>query len=238
MEYRELNRTDSNNQMQKWIQLQEEPPICEEELQFRKYLTYEYEKIKSKYASDSYSIDLHFGLVLYKALESMGNFTMRIAANDGYWRYLSLMIIPKLVTDRWGKDNESHFWGRSTRIWVRQIWWFIHLSLQMAENSTGYDLDRTEKILSQKCFSTDEIMNLVERAGRKGTYVEVYREIIRMYSLVPDSERLRHREGRKTLFRKVMILHTAKSVVVDPYLYEIDDYVYELFEDLGVKFNQ
>ena len=26
MEYRELNRTDSNNQMQKWIQLQEEPP--------------------------------------------------------------------------------------------------------------------------------------------------------------------------------------------------------------------
>lgn len=229
MEYRTLNRSESDSQMKKWILNGMLPSLTDDELKFRNYLVNEYKRIKEQ-TKDNYKIDLNLGIALYKYLNQMSDFTMRIASDDGFWRYLSLMIIPDIVSDRWGKENEAHFWARSTRIYPRQIWWYIHLSWQ-----GDTDLETTREVLSKPGFTTDEIMNLVERCGRKGAYIEVYRKIVLQYSEVSAEERKRHQDGRKGLFRKVMILNNARYVVVDPYLFGINDYVDVLFKDLKVR---
>ena len=229
MEYRTLNRSESDSQMKRWILNGTLPALTDDELKFRDYLLAEYKKIKEQ-TKDNYKIDLNFGIALYKYLNQMGDFTMRVAADDGFWRYLSLMLIPDIVSDRWGKENEAHFWARSTRIYPRQIWWYVHLSWQ-----GDADLETTRQILLNPCFTTDEIMNLVERCGRKGAYIEVYRKIVLKYSKVSAEERKKHQDGRKGLFRKIMIFNNARYVVVDPYLYGIDAYVDGLFKDLKVR---
>ena len=40
-----------------------------------------------------YYIDVHFGLYLYDYLRKKPGFTMRAAANDDFWRYLSLKVV-------------------------------------------------------------------------------------------------------------------------------------------------
>lgn len=214
--------------MQEWISTEKIPELTEEENKFRNYLISEYNDIK-KTTQKEYEIDLLFGLSLYKYLASFAEFNMRVATDNGFWRNVSLSIIPDVVADRWGKDNESHYWKRSTRIWPSQIWWYIHLSWQGDE-----DFKKTKEMLTKPCFTTDEIMNLVERSGKNGAYLDVYREIMLKYSKVSDEERKKHQDKRKTLFRKIMILNTAKQALIDPELFGIDEYVDMLFNDLKV----
>ena len=41
----------------------------------------------------SYAFDLHFGLKLYEILSNEPNFSLRSAAKDDTWRYLSAVVI-------------------------------------------------------------------------------------------------------------------------------------------------
>ena len=229
MTYKELKPNEASELMQKWIDTETLSSLNDEEMKFREYLDEQYNQAKIKYENDLYKIDLEFGLALYSFLDKNEDFTMRTASNDGYWRYLSLVVVPHLVSDRWGKDNDEHFWSRTTRIWVRVMWWYVYLSWQGS-------VEKTRELLEGPAFTTDEILNLVERCGRKGAYVDVYREIMKQYGTVCDEERKKYAEGRKTLFRKVMILNTARYVVIDPFLMGVEDYVKSLYEDLGVCF--
>ena len=229
MTYKELKPNEASELMQKWIDTETLSSLNDEEMKFREYLDEQYNQAKVKYENDLYKMDLEFGLALYSFLDKNEDFTMRTASNDGYWRYLSLVVVPHLVSDRWGKDNDAHFWSRTTRIWVRVMWWYVYLSWQGS-------VEKTRELLEGPAFTTDEILNLVERCGRKGAYVDVYREIMKQYGTVCDEERKKHAEGRKTLFRKVMILNTARYIVIDPFLMGVEDYVKSLYEDLGVCF--
>ena len=94
----------------------------------------------------------------------MPGFNLRAAANDDFWRYLSIKVIPDVVAERWGYENESHYWSKPARIWLRSIWWYVHLSWQG-------DMQTTAKVLEASCFTTDSILNLEERTGRKGTFI-------------------------------------------------------------------
>ena len=158
---------------------------------------------------------------------------MRVAADDDFWRYLSLKVVPDLVAQRWGKDNESHYWSRSTRIWLRSIWWYVHLSWQGS-------LEKTREILECEHFTTDTILNFEERSGRFGTYVDAYRYILLNYSQVSKEDIKRFSRGKSSdsddLFRVVMKLNTAKMLVLDPALYlgGLDAYAKSLFHDAGV----
>lgn len=100
-------------------------------------------------------------------------------------------MIPDIVHARWGM-NASHFYQTSRRIWLKTIWWYIHLSWQ---NS----IDETYKILIGN--TTDTILQLVERPGL-GYNVELFREIMKQYANYSDSSR--------NLFRTVLKLNTAK----------------------------
>lgn len=138
-----------------------------------------------------------------------------------------MKVIPDIVAQRWGVDNASHYYERGTRIWLKSIWWYIHLSWQSDEEST---------IEILKNNTTDEILNLVERAGRHGYYLNVYRNIMYFFAKIPQERRYIATEGKSDrLFRRIMKLNTARCIVIEPPLYlgGEREYVKDLFNDLG-----
>lgn len=229
MIFKSISRADAKTAMDEWIVHEGDPVVENEYLDIRNQLLLKYDKIEKFYLKD-YDKDLYFGTEVYLLLISLNGFSMRIAADDGFWMYLSLKVVPDIVSKRWGKDNESHFWERSTRIWLKSIWWYIHLSWQG-------NIDETINVL--KYNSTDEILNLVERAGHKGYNIEVYRNIMYYYSTVSQDIKQSFNKGRDTLFRRIMILNTAYSQTIEPALYAEKEkgYVKWLFQSLGITVN-
>ena len=55
-------------------------------------------------------LDVDFVIRLYSYLSSKQWFSLREATNDGFWRYLSLMVIPNIISSRWEDNNDDHFW--------------------------------------------------------------------------------------------------------------------------------
>jgi len=160
-----------------------------------------------------YSFDLLFGLELYEILNEDIGFTNRVATNDDVWRYLSICVIPDIVHSRWSL-NADHFYKISRRIWLKTIWWYIHLSWRGNKEDT-YEI--------LKDNSTDTILQLVERPGI-GYYTEMYRELMLQYTNYEDKSR--------NLFRMVLKLNTARLLTISPELVEggIPKYVSDLFE--------
>ena len=235
-----LNRAESQIAMKEWLSNYPSLPsidndylrIREEIQNFNKSIRQECEE--KNITKKDYYIDVHVGLLLYEYLWKQPGFNMRAASNDDFWRYLSLKVVPDVVAERWGKDNDSHYWSKPVRIWLRSIWWYIHLSWQGG-------IDATAKILDSPCFTTDSILNLEERTGRNGTFINIHRYIMYYYSRIPQKELENYDRNTKTqsdgLFRIVMKLNTAKSVVIDPALYlgGEKEYVRSLFNDAGVR---
>lgn len=240
MKIKTINRIKSNELMKDWINNYPKLPSLDNDyVIIRKNIVelyeeaVEYSEMVSSNRKD-YALDSRMGILLYEYLWTIPEFNLRTAANDDFWRYLSLQVVPQVVGERWGNDNESHYWKRATRIWLRCIWWYTHLSWQG-------NRETTQRVLEAPCFTTDSILNLVERTGRKGTFVEVYRFIIYYYSKVPLVEIAEYNKKMANknddLFRAIMRLNTAKSVVIDPALYlgGEKEYVRSLFDDLGIK---
>ena len=226
-----LTRSNAHLAMEEWKSIFPRlPDVDGDYIKIRNDLSESYFAVKEKFSKE-YDIDVHFGIYLYDYMMSQPGFSLRVAANDDFWRYLSVKVVPHIVADRWGKYNDEHFWKRSTRIWPRSVWWYIHLSWQG-------NTENTLRVLKSPGFGTDTILNLVERAGRKGYYTEVYRYIMYFYSRVPQDELARYRTDKKnrSLFRVIMKLNTARTMVIEPGLYlggELE-YARSLFNDLKI----
>ena len=95
---------------------------------------------------------------------------------------------------RWG-ENEERFIGipRDSRLYLKSIFWYIHLSFQENPENTYETL---------KNNSTDTIVQLVDRTG-KGYNLDLVREIMRQFGKIPLTS------GTSDLFRQVMKLNTA-----------------------------
>ncbi|MBQ5965154.1 hypothetical protein [Massilia sp. ZL223] len=155
--------------------------------------------------------DVAAGLALYRILGAAG-LDVRTAADDGVWRFLSLKVVPDLVAGRWPQLQEDRFWRGRSRIWLRTVWWLVHLTWQGSAEAT-------EAILSD--VTADTIVQLVERPGRGGFRIELTRALFR--------ERSR-RKLSQTAFRALMKLNTARVVVTEPTFCDggVDGYVGEL----------
>lgn len=226
MIFKTLSKHEAKIAMDEWINTQKIPELTKDYQKIRAEILNIYEGIKGK---KEYELDLYFGVKLYSYFESKKEFNMRLASDDGFWRYLSLKVIPDIVAERWGVDNPSHYYERGTRIWLKSIWWYIYLSWQTYEEDT---------IEILKNNTTDEILNLVERAGRYGYYKEVYRNIMYFFSKIPQQRRYITVNGKNDrLFRRVMKLNTARCMVIEPSLYLGGErqYVKDLFKDLGER---
>lgn len=161
-----------------------------------------------------YKFDLLYGLELYEILNEKIGFTNRVASSDDIWRYLSVCVIPDVVHARFGL-TETRYFKTPRRVWLKTIWWYIHLSWQ---NS----IEETYNILKHN--TTDTIVQLVERPY-DGYYVDLYRELMYQYHLIEDPSR--------NIFRRAMKLNTARLITTTPELVVggIEQYVKDLLKD-------
>lgn len=131
-----------------------------------------------------------------------------------------MKVIPEIIFDRWPADdvggniNQERFWKNPRRIWLKTLWWYIHLSLQ--NNSIA----ETKRILSGN--NSDTISQLVERSG-VGYRIELYRAIMKRLSISELNDR--------HLLRKVLKLNVVHCATIEPLLFVsgVDDYVENLF---------
>jgi hypothetical protein len=160
--------------------------------------------------------DMAVGLALYRVLAGAG-MDVRAAADDGWWRYLSLRVLPDLVKSRWDGAPPVRFWKGRSRIWLRALWWTVHLTWQGSEEGT-------RKVLES--VTTDTVVQLVERPGRGGFRINLTRLIFRVRSL---------RKPSQEQFRAIMKLHTAQVVLKEPKFCEggVLGYVDSLFDGVG-----
>lgn len=140
--------------------------------------------------------DRTVGLALYAAIPP-GRISLRAAADDGVWRYLSLDVFPDLVHQRNPSAGDEWFWNSRWRIWLKRVWWLIYLSWQG-------DADSTRSVLQR--WTTDTVAQFVERPGR-GFRVDLCR------SIAAESAKRKFDEAH---FRRIMKLNTAWLATFDP----------------------
>ena len=162
------------------------------------------EDLQRKAGNYAYRTDLSFGLKLYRILNEKYGMTVRQASTAGIWRYISMIVAPEAIELRYGLDHPDRFWKKSKRLWFRVLWWYIYLSWQGNE-------EKTYEVLKNN--TTDEILQLVDRAGKGGYRVELYREIMRINAMQDQSE-----WKKNQMFRKIMVLNTARVQVIEPAL--------------------
>ena len=154
-------------------------------------LTDEYLDIRNKVvgaylkglASGNYAADVETGLCLYELLNESSGFTNVMANDDDVWRYFSCIVFPDITFERYpipGAGDRrlpsKRFYSHKRRIWVKTLWWYIHLSWQGNTNDT-------RKVLAG--LGSDTISDLIERTG-KGYRLPLYRELMRQYSNCPN----------------------------------------------------
>jgi hypothetical protein len=168
-----------------------------------------------------YAFDFRFGMGLYSILTKEFQISEYQASNDSFWIYLSMKVIPDVVFWRWGPSKNDRFYANSRRIYLKALWWYVHLSWQGSK-------EETYRVLEQN--TTDEIVQLVERSGPFGYRVVLCRVMMRLYNEYGSG--LRGRNNK--LFRRAMKLNTARLAVLEPALYEGEEegYVKELFQEL------
>lgn len=182
----------------------------------REELLKEIPPFRSKESSGAGAYDISSGLALYRILGS-ASLDVRTAADDGLWRFLSIKVVPDLVAQRWAHFPEERFFRGRSRIWLRTIWWMIHLTWQGSEAQTRAVLEGV---------TSDTIVQLIERPGRAGFRIELTRALFMERSL---------RNPSQEQFRAIMKLNTARVLVIEPTLAEggAAGYVQSLFSDAG-----
>ena len=175
-----------------------------------------------------YEVDLKVGLCLYEHLSLENGFTNIVANDDDIWRYLSCKVFPDITHKRYpptDKDvqdghrlNTKRFYSHTRRIWLKTLWWYIHLSWQGTQETTYSIL---------KHFGTDTISDLYERPG-KGYRLNLYRELMRQYSSINNKS--------SSLFNEVQKRNLVNCRTVEPALTEGSEegYVSRLLKELSV----
>ena len=172
----------------------------------------------------NYQFDLKFVIELYYYFTFELGVSTREASNDDFWRYVSMKLIPDIVERRWEGLKSSRFYKEPRRIWVKALWWYIHLSWQGSK-------EETYRILKHN--TTDTIVQLVERPGF-GYRISFTRELMKHFGCLAEEEPDKH---NTETFRKIMRLNTARSKVVEPALFGggEQEYIKELFEYFNEK---
>ena len=238
---KQLNISESKLAWDDWLSSNYKIPVIDDEYEaIRIELVKAYNEIRNSLPANSvrikYLTDIKFGSYIYEYFSDKPWFTMRVAENDGFWRFLSLKVIPDIVGKRWGNSAGDHYYFKSNRIWLKTIWWYMYLSWQGS-------IKKTEEMLDNENCTTDTILNFIERSGRRGVYVDVHRNIIQQYCKIPHKviikldNQIKTKSKNDSFFRCIMRLDTARITVTEPGLFEGGEkaFVQSLLKDLGVK---
>ncbi len=127
----------------------------------------------------NYLLDLRVGLCLYRLMPLGKDFSIVSANDDDIWRYISVKVMPDITYMRYPdpakgdvRINSKRFYRGIRRIWLKTLWWYIHLSWQGTE-------EKTFEVLKNN--ATDNINKLIETPG-KGYRLSLYRNLMREYS--------------------------------------------------------
>lgn len=248
MKIETLSKTRAANELNEWLKNTTILPTISQDYEvLRKSLQRHYKALMDKEWNDSrhgYLIDIHFGLFLYNRLNEIDWMNLRVAADDEFWAYLSVKVVPDIVLNRYSsliENNESRsrledrFFKAPARIWLKTLWWFIHIAWQG-------DSKTTIELLKKQVFTSDEMVCITERPGKNGMFISLYREILKYYSnidkkVLESYKKFLSKGNSDTLMRAATRLHTAKAVIMDPCLYEggIEGYVDDLFKEFTDK---
>ena len=209
-----ISNIDQPNLSSDFLRLREEV-IAARDRVFQVYGFDEVEIDKRKY-----QFDIYYGLEIYELLGNTLEMDNRSLSNDDVWRYLSIKVIPDVLHARWG-FNPDRYYNNSRRLYLKTLWWYIHLSWQGS-------VEKTFEVI--KNATTDTLMNLVERPGL-GYNLELYREIMKQFS---EYTKNGHTTKEQLLFRRMLILNTALLKSVQPELVKdgIEGYVISLFRQV------
>lgn len=176
-----------------------------------------------------YSLDLDVGIRLYELLNPQKGFDIIKANDDDIWRYISVCVMPDLTFIRYPnlltdidilrenipnltyakqpkseKDSirlkKKRFYSHTRRIWLKTLWWYIHLGWQG-------DTESTYQVLKNN--GTNIISHFIERPGR-GYRESLFRSMLYAFSLLP--------EQKDNVFRAAAKLNLAKCISVEPAL--------------------
>ena len=196
----------------------------------------------------NYDLDLKVGIKLYEVLSLDNGFDIVKANDDDIWRYISICVMPDLTFIRYPnqqsdvevireyipnlsyaigvkteKDSirikKKRFYSHTRRIWLKTLWWYVHLGWQDTPK-------KTYEVLKNN--GTNIISHFIERPGR-GYREQLFRCMLYAYSLLP--------EQRDSIFRAAAKLNLAKCVSIEPALSEGGEIFYskKLFEEVFTK---
>ena len=176
-----------------------------------------------------YPVDVEVGLALYEELDGFG-ISVEDACNDDFWRYLSIVVFPDITYmrypdpekeqgERGGRLNHKRFFSMTRRIWVKTLWWYVHLSWQ---GST----EATREVLN--AGSADGINKLIETPGR-GYRPEFYRAFMARFAKSPA-------RSSKTIGRAKK-LSNARCRIIEPELTigGVEGYCDRLFAEIEAR---
>lgn len=171
----------------------------------------------------SYTLDLRMGIKLYELLNPSTGFTNVQANDDDIWRYISVCVMPDITYLRYPKPeqgslriNQKRFYSHTRRIWLKTLWWYVHLGWQGTS-------EKTFEVLKNN--GTNIISHFIERPG-KGYRPKLFRSMMYVYSTLPKQ--------KDTIFRAAAKLNLAKCVTVEPALTVggEDAYTASLFKEI------
>lgn len=155
----------------------------------------------------NYLLDLRVGIKLYQLMPLGKNFSIIQANDDDIWRYISVKVMPDITYLRYPNPekgslriNQKRFYSHTRRIWLKTLWWYIHLSWQ------GNASDTFEAL---KNNGVDNINKLIETPGR-GYRLQLFRSMILEY--------YKTRPHKVKDFAAFTKLNNAKCVSVEPEL--------------------
>lgn len=169
---------------------------------FREHIVSAYQNaLPQTSAKNMYPVDLAVGFALYRELDFYKDFTNIMANDDDIWRYLSCCIFPDITWLRFknGKKpkytiriNVKRFYSHPRRIWVKTLWWYIHLAWQEDSSKTRDEIEEDTKIIL-KDYGSDTISDFIERPG-KGYRLPLTRALMKGYSeeTIKNSSRFNH----------------------------------------------
>lgn len=196
----------------------------------------------------SYDLDLKVGIKLYEIMSLNKGFDVVKANDDDIWRYISVCVMPDLTFIRYpnqGSDVEilreyipnlsypkavqtekdsmrlkkKRFYSHTRRIWLKTLWWYIHLGWQNTSEVT-YEVLKNN--------GTNIISHFIERPGR-GYREHLFRCMLYAYSQLS--------EQKDETFRAAAKLNLAKCVSIEPALSlgGEEKYSEKLFEEVITK---
>ncbi len=176
--------------------------------------------------SREYSIDLDMAEEIYLVMSKYG-LSARDAADEEIWIYISVNVIPDIIIDRFrlsgiSLPHEDRFYANARRIYPMMLWWYYHIAYQ---DDDPNPIISTRDILINN--QSDDISQLIERAGSGGYPIRIYKQIMAEYS-----KRLKKNQKPDGLLSRALKLNIVQMQSMEPELmYDgLEVYVSDIFD--------